>query len=354
MYLLAALARRDIWCTLRIQERGAQPFLNRRQRRRLGQFVLGSGVVLLLGSAFKLLSIGSAGLTPSIFAAIFGLLLSFFLFAAGLTLISSRPEAHLTGAVAEQARLLARSVPTLPFRAQLQIVFSTRPFLFVIGIYLCSWLGVQLIASILIYYVVSWMGIAEADFALVAIAVQGTALIMLFVWRLASDRFGKRTVYFLGTLLWIIAQAGLFFLQPGQVVGMYALAVLAGMGVSVAYLIPWSMVPDIIELDELRTGQRREGVFYGFMILLQKFGLAIALFLVGQSLELANFIPQQPGGPVPQQPESALLAIRIAIGPLPTLVLIGGLILAYFYPITREVHSQIRQQLAARRQAARQ
>ncbi len=31
------------------------------------------------------------------------------------------------------------------------------------------------------------------------------------------------------------------------------LAVLAGFGVSIAYLVPWSMIPDVIDLDELKT-----------------------------------------------------------------------------------------------------
>jgi GPH family glycoside/pentoside/hexuronide:cation symporter len=204
-------------------------------------------------------------------------------------------------------------------------------------------------ASILPYFVVNWMGLPEAQFPQVAIAVQGTALVMLFVWKAISDRVGKKAVYFMGMALWIIAQAGLFFLQPSQIGWMYILAILAGFGVSTAYLIPWSMMPDVIELDELETGQRREGIFYGFMVLLQKFGLALGLFLVGQSLEMAGFIEQIPGQPTPTQPESALFAIRIAIGPLPTVALIGGLILAYFYPITREVHAEILLKLQERK-----
>jgi GPH family glycoside/pentoside/hexuronide:cation symporter len=185
------------------------------------------------------------------------------------------------------------------------------------------------------------MRLPESEFPLVAIAVQGTALVMLFVWSAISQRVGKKAVYYMGMILWIIAQAGLFFLQPDQVGLMYILAIMAGVGVSTAYLVPWSMMPDVIELDELTTGQRREGIFYGFMVLLQKVGLAVGLFIVGQSLELAGFIETVPGQPAPIQPTSALLAIRIAIGPLPTVALIGGLILAYFYPITREVHAEI-------------
>lgn len=229
----------------------------------------------------------------------------------------------------------------IPISEQLRVALSNRPFLFVVGIYLFSWLGVQVTASILPYFVVNWMGLPEAEFPKVAIAVQGTALIMLFVWSAVSKRLGKKAVYFMGMILWIIAQAGLFFLQRDQISLMYLLAVMAGVGVSTAYLIPWSMMPDVIELDELNTGQRREGIFYGFMVLLQKVGLAVGLFIVGQSLQLAGFIETVPGQPTPTQPASALLAIRIAIGPLPTLALIFGLILAYFYPITREVHAEI-------------
>lgn len=238
---------------------------------------------------------------------------------------------------------------SLPIAEQLKIVWSNRPFLLVIGIYLCSWLAVQVTASILPYFVVNCMQLSEEKFPQVAIMVQGTALLMLFVWSKVSDRYGKKVVYFMGVGLWIIAQGGLFFLQPDQIPLMYFLAVLAGCGVSTAYLIPWSMVPDTIDLDELKTGQRREGIFYAFMVLLQKIGLAVGLFLVGISLESAGFIERVAGQPLPEQPPSALMAIRVAIGPLPTLVLLGGLLFAYFYPISREIHAGILLQLAERR-----
>ena len=233
---------------------------------------------------------------------------------------------------------------------QIRIAFSNRPFLFVIGIYLCSWLGVQLTASILPYFVIYWMQLPEGTFPQVAIAVQGTALIMLFVWSFVSKKVGKKAVYFMGICLWIIAQGGLFFTQPGQVGLMYFLAVIAGFGVSTAYLVPWSMIPDVIDLDELNTGQRREGIFYSFMVFLQKLGLAIGLFLVGVALDIAGFIETIPGETPPIQPESALIAIRAAIAPLPTIFLMLGLLLTYLYPITREIHNEILLKLGERKQ----
>ena len=330
------------WCVFRIQERGASPLLQSSGKKILGFILTALGAVgIVFGISQFFISISVLGIT----AILFGLQFIGF----GLTLILAKTESHLSSREAIEARNIASSVPEIPIQQQLKIAFSNQAFLYVIGIYLCSWLGVQLTASILIYYVVSWIGMDEASFPLVAIAVQGTALVMLFFWKSVSNRVGKKTVYYLGMVVWIIAQAALFVIQPGQIGLVYVGAIMAGFGVSVAYLIPWSMIPDVIELDELNTGKRREGIFYSFMVLLQKLGLALALFLVGQALEWSGFIQRVPGEAIPVQPDSALLAIRIAIAPLPTVFLVIGLVLTYFYPITKEVHADIVRQLKERK-----
>jgi glycoside/pentoside/hexuronide:cation symporter, GPH family len=241
----------------------------------------------------------------------------------------------------ERQRLAIHTAETpLPYLQQLKVVFSNRPFLYVMGIYMCAWLAVQNTVAVIPFFVQDYMGMSKQTFILVVTAVQSVALIMLFVWSKVSQRMGKKPVYFMGMSLWIIAEIGLFFLRPGQVGLMYGLAMLAGFGVSTAYLIPWSMMPDVIELDELNTGQRREGIFYGFMVLSQKVALAISQFLVGLALQLGGYMPSTSGQPVDQSP-SALFTIQLLIGPIPAVILLIGLVLAYFYPITREVHAEI-------------
>lgn len=325
------------WCSLSLQERGKQPILSATRKKQLTFFFIFLAVLFGTSSGVEIF------VEENLLWGTTSFLLAIIMAMIALSLWVHRRQSPLA---VSSVPLPKTQTHEMSFREKLKIVWNNRPFLFIVGIYLFSWLAVQLTASILPYFVVSWMGLSEQDFIQTALAVQGTALVMLFVWVQVSKRFEKKVVYTMGISLWILAQIGLMLLQPGQVTLMYGLAILAGTGVSVAYLIPWSMLPDVIELDELRTGERREGIFSGFMVLLQKMGLGVGLFLVGQALGLAGFIESVPGEPPPQQPDSALFAIRSAIGLLPMLFLIGGLIIAYFYPLTREVHRQICLELA--------
>jgi GPH family glycoside/pentoside/hexuronide:cation symporter len=171
----------------------------------------------------------------------------------------------------------------------------------------------------------------------------------VLIWAKVSERIGKQNVYYLGALFFAAALMGLFFLQPGQVAATFVMAVLAGVGISVGYLVPWSMVPDVVELDELQTGRRREGIFYGFFVFLQKMGLALGLFISGWVLDLAGYINATPGRPDPIQPESALLALRVLIGPVSAVILLLSFLAVRAYPITRARHAEIRAELAKRK-----
>ena len=250
----------------------------------------------------------------------------------------------------QNKRQQIQRAPSEPILKQFRIALSNKPFLCVIGIYLCSWLGVQVAAAILPYFVIDWMKLPRTHFTQMALAVQGTALILMPFWSFMGQKFGKKTIFCMGIPATIIAQAGFFFLQPGQVTLMYLLAIMEGIGISVAYLVPWAMLPDVVDLDELNTGQRREGIFYGFVVQLQKFGVAGALFLVGKTLDWSGLIPAVASETPPVQPSSVLWAIRLIIGPIPTLILFVGLVLAYFYPITRSKHEEIVLKISERRE----
>jgi glycoside/pentoside/hexuronide:cation symporter, GPH family len=234
----------------------------------------------------------------------------------------------------------APSEEAIPFFEQLRIAFANGPYRFVISLYLSSWLALQIVQTVLIYYLTYYLAVPEWIPGTL-LAIQASSFIFIFVWSWLSRRLDKRLVYIIGASIWLVVQIALYFVRPDQAYLIFPLGVIAGGGVAVAYLIPWAMMPDVIELDELKTRRRREGVFYGFMVLLQKAGIAIGIFAVGRALGAAGYLVPTDAMPNPVQPAAALQAIRLFMGPVPALILLGSLAIAYFYPITRERHARI-------------
>ncbi len=242
----------------------------------------------------------------------------------------------------QNQRVQVKAVTQYSIGQQLLMVIRLRPFLYLMGVYFCSWIALQATAAILPFYVVSWMQLPEQHFTQLLLTVQGTALLAILFWNLFGQLIGKRAAFCCGVPLTVSAQIGLFLLKPDQILWMYLLGVLAGIGLSTAYLVPWSMLPDVIDLDELQTRQRREGLFCGLMVQLQKLGTALSIFIVGKVLDWSGYINSGINYNAElAQPASALTAIRWLLGPLPALVLLMGICFAIKYPITRDLHSNI-------------
>jgi GPH family glycoside/pentoside/hexuronide:cation symporter len=235
----------------------------------------------------------------------------------------------------------------LPVRDALVATLSNRPFRLVMGLYLLSWTTASILAAVLVYYANYYLRVPDQANYLVLVA-QGAAILFIPLWVWVARRLDKRRAFILGTLSWIVVLVALFGLQPDQVTLAYVLAALAGSGIATAYVIPWSMVPDIIEYDQVSTGQRREGSYYAFASLFQKLATGMAIWALGMVLAFTGYITPELGAPLPEQPAEAVLAIRISMTLVPIVLLVLAILCAWRYPITRERHRALRDELAAR------
>jgi glycoside/pentoside/hexuronide:cation symporter, GPH family len=224
--------------------------------------------------------------------------------------------------------------------------FRNKAFRYAAMIYMTAWITVNLVAALMQYYVTHWMNMADKlDIILGLVQASALVCIPVIVW--LSGKFGKQRAYAVGLVWWAAVMLALAFLPPQARTLAYILAGLAGLGIAAAHVIPWSMVPDVIEADEMETGQRREGAYYGFLVFIMKTGSAFTLALMQWIFHLTGY---QPG--VVQQNHQTLLAIRMLIGPVPAVLLFTSILLAWRFPITRKKHAALRVELAERRQAA--
>jgi GPH family glycoside/pentoside/hexuronide:cation symporter len=126
----------------------------------------------------------------------------------------------------------------------------------------------------------------------------------------------------------------------------YAVAALAGFGVAAAHVIPAAIDPDVLEVDELMSGRRQEGIYAGATVLVQKLAQAGVLALLPAVLRWSGYIQPTAADLVPRQPASALSALRLVISVLPAVLLGASIVVAWFYPITRRRYAEIKRELA--------
>ena len=161
--------------------------------------------------------------------------------------------------------------------------------------------------------------------------------------RIVSDKIGKSRTYALGLLIACVAMLVSFFLPPYPSVVIYIIAVVAGIGFSSQWVCPHSMLPDVIEYDELVSGERREGLYYGMIAMITKITGALGSAMVGWNLALFGYVENA------KQTTTALLGIRISYAMIPAVLLLICIPLLLRYPITRQSHAEIVKQLEEKR-----
>ncbi|MGE4605176.1 MAG: MFS transporter [Myxococcota bacterium] len=217
-------------------------------------------------------------------------------------------------------------------------------------LYILARIAVDLIGAMFLLYFAYWIG-RDEDFA----PTLGMFLLVVFavlpVWLALSRRFDKKSIFIFGTAWWSLTQAAVFLVQPDWPRWLiFTIPALAAIGYAVADLMPWAMLGDVIDEDELATGERREGIYVGFFMLLRKVGGAAAVLAIGAILELVGFAANTPRS---EQSPMALQAIRVLTSLAPMVLLLASIAIATRYPLTRGRHSQILEGLRARREAER-
>jgi len=245
-----------------------------------------------------------------------------------------------------------------PFAVAVRTAWSNIPFRFATVLYMLNWITFDIVGLSLPFFLTYWVArgnllekaiglpIESAVFALLLI----TSLLVLPFWIWISHRLSKRSAYIFGMGFWAVVQLLIFSIQPGQVNYVLVLAVLAGISVSSAHVLPDAMFPDVIEWDELRTRRRQEGIYYGVMNFVRKTTGALAIFIALQVLGWFGYQTPPEGVTSFQQSAVTLGAIRFLIGPLGAVLLFSAIGMAWFFPLTRERHARIRSLLARRKE----
>jgi GPH family glycoside/pentoside/hexuronide:cation symporter len=111
-------------------------------------------------------------------------------------------------------------------------------------------------------------------------------------------------------------------------------------GAATAYLIPWSLLPDAIDADPSKPA----GLYTAWMVFGQKLIIGLTMSVFGSLLSLTGYISAKGGNcsgalSFIEQPDSALLAIRLCMGLIPAILVLLGLVVMRGWP-DRGAHLQ--------------
>ena len=172
-----------------------------------------------------------------------------------------------------------------------------------------------------------------------------TTFLVIPAVTILSNKVGKKKAFIVSQSVSIIGYIMLWFLFiPGKP-HMFLLALpFFSFGIGGLFTLMMSMTADVIDLDELNTGKRREGVFGAIYWWMVKFGFGIAGGLSGVILSVIGW---ESGGAT--QTEEALYGLRLFFSGLPILGTLLAIYVMRDYEITEEKAKEISAKLAARK-----
>lgn len=160
-----------------------------------------------------------------------------------------------------------------------------------------------------------------------------------------SKALGKKKAFLISQSISVLGYVMLWFLFiPGKPYLFLIALPFFSFGIGGLFTIMMSMTADVIDLDELTSGQRREGVFGAIYWWMVKFGFAIAGGLSGAIFSFIGFDTA-----LEVQPESAIIGLRLFFSGLPILGTVIAMLIMRNYDISEERANEIKEQLKIQR-----
>ena len=238
----------------------------------------------------------------------------------------------------------------IPFTDTLGRTLRCKPFRQVLAMVLAYGIGTAMVAALGYYNTVYY--VCKGDIALATkwnTAMGAAGMVFGFLgipfFTMLARRVGKRHALATVFALAICAFIGDWWLYDPErpVLQLFACGFVAFTGAGF-WILYGSTIGDVVDHDELETGQRREGSFSACQSWISKVGIALGVGASGWILQFTGFDAKQP-----VQSEHAIFMIRILLSGLPVIGLVIALIAILRFPLTEARMHAIRSQLEARR-----
>jgi oligogalacturonide transporter len=234
--------------------------------------------------------------------------------------------------------------------------FKTPTFLNVLLMYLFAFVAIDAVMSVVIYFMEYYLHrVNDIDYVLGALLV--LQILVIPIYAKVSKITSKRTSFIAAALFWMVVMASSLLIKPEMPNAIiYIFGGLVGVGTGGIVIMIYSIFPDVPDIDELYTGERREGIYSGLFTFARKLSSAIGIFVIAQILSLAGYVPPikkeinsiMTKIPQPQTPEF-IVVLKLVFAIIPVVFLVFCVYNAFRYKLTPALHARIKGHLDKRR-----
>jgi Na+/melibiose symporter-like transporter len=237
---------------------------------------------------------------------------------------------------------------------EMAATLNNRPFLILIVSGVFFNMAVGLVFALNFYVNTYFWMLTSSQLSIIALATFVSVFFAFLISPAVSRRLGKKqgsVLMFMFGLAISMMPLGLRYLgmfpanfSPGLVPALWGFTAVSGVFTIGASIMIISMLADVVEVSEAKTGRRSEGLFFAGSAFMQKVVTGFGLLASGMVLAVAGF----PDNAVPGKVDPAIIDRFLLIYiPLDLVLFLIGFGVMWFYPITRESHRETLRTLAA-------
>jgi glycoside/pentoside/hexuronide:cation symporter, GPH family len=212
-----------------------------------------------------------------------------------------------------------------------RIARGNGPLMRIFGCIIVSSLAFTMTNKCLVYYVTYYLGRPDLVSAMVPFAL---VINLLFapIWAWVAQKKSKRWAWLAANIVSAIAYTA-FFLSPSRdpLVASFFIALISIGNIAYQVLF-WAMLPDTVEYNLWKTGQRHDAKIFGFASFAKQLALGLNGALLGWLLIAIDYTPNQP------QTEATLWGLKAIMAAIPLMGVAISAVLVWHYPLDQKFH----------------
>ncbi|MFW9931765.1 MAG: MFS transporter [Candidatus Thorarchaeota archaeon] len=228
-----------------------------------------------------------------------------------------------------------RKEETLPLLEGMKHTFTNKAFVIFVLYNFCVQYVIAVVIGALPFYATYILG---NDVTLLFLMLFLVALPVFFVWNKMNVIKGPRTTSIV-TMLWVGVVLLAMMFVPDFTTALIIIAI-AGAGVGGFMIQPDILIAFAIDADEVETGKRREGAYFGFNAFIMRFAVVVQAWTYAVLLYSSGFDEN-----LATQPADALFGLRLLVSIIPFIAIVIGAFIISKYPFHGETLNELQKKI---------